>query len=86
MLIEMNLLHRQELSGLKRHDVHVEVVLWRRREQLAQPKHLPITRQQRLGIGTANLHLRMALLRQGRSNTSRCDVALLVHQRSRGGG
>jgi hypothetical protein len=44
VLVEVNLLHGQELAGLKRHDVHVEVVLGRGGQQLAQPKDLTIAR------------------------------------------
>ena len=86
MLIEMHLLHGQKLSGLKRHHVHVEVVLGRRREQLAQPEYLPIARNQRLGISAANLHLRPVALRQSSGDAAWRDVALLVHERSGGGG
>ena len=60
VLIEMDLLHRQELSGLKRHDMHVEVVLGRRGKQLAQPENFTIARKQWLRIRAADLHLRAA--------------------------
>ena len=87
MLIKVNLLHGQELAGLERHDVHVEVVLGRGGQQLAQPKDFTIARKQRLRVCAADLHLRAAGLRQRSSNTSRRDVALLVHERgSRGSG
>lgn len=87
MLVEVNLLDGQELAGLKRHDVHVEVILGRGGQQLAQPKDFAIARKQRLRICAADLHLRAAGLRQRSSNTSRRNVALLVHERgSRGSG
>jgi hypothetical protein len=42
MLIVVDLLHVQVLSGLEVHDVHVEVVRPRHREQLPQYKNFPV--------------------------------------------
>ncbi len=62
MLVVVDLLDVEVLPRFEVHDVHIEVVVARRRQQLAQVKHLARARKQRLIADRAVLEHRLATL------------------------
>jgi hypothetical protein len=80
VLVVVHLLDSEELARLKRHDVHVEVILRARGQQLAQTEHLAIHGQQRLRLGAAHAQLRAAAGCQRRGCADRLNIPLLIHQ------
>ncbi len=77
------LLHVQVLARLEVHDVHVEVVVRRLRQQLAQRERLARHRQHRLRVGRAVQRLRAARAACLRQSNARQAPSCLLHTAER---